>query len=86
VAAHSCLSFPISEVGIMQVTVIVDASGKLIAAHRAKPGARVGTGIGPVEKGHTSHLIDLPKDLEETTLQEVVKRFRVGADGKPGWG
>ena len=69
----------------MQVTVIVDASGKLVAAHRPAPGGPRRSGIGPAVSGHTSHAVDLPQDLESAPLHEVVKRFRIGEDGKPSW-
>jgi len=31
------------------------------------------------------HRLDLPQDMESAPLREVVKRFRIGDDGKPGW-
>jgi hypothetical protein len=29
------------------------------------------------------HSVDLPQDMETAPLHEVVKRFRIGGDGKP---
>jgi len=69
----------------MQMTVIVDASGKVIAAHRSAPGAAPRSGVRPARDNHTMHRLDLPQDMESAPLREVVKRFRIGDDGKPGW-
>jgi hypothetical protein len=69
----------------MQMTVVVDASGKVIAAHRATPGAALRSAIRPTRDDHTLHRLDLPPDMEAAPLHEVIKRLRVGDDGTPGW-
>jgi hypothetical protein len=69
----------------MQMTVIVDASGKVIAAHRPAPGVAPRSAIRPARDDHTMHRLDLPQDMEIAPLHEVVRRFRIGDDGKPGW-
>lgn len=69
----------------MQMTVIVDASGKVIAAHRPAPGGAPRSGIRPARDDHTMHRLDLPQYMERAPLLEVVKRIGIGDDGKPGW-
>jgi hypothetical protein len=67
----------------MPISVIVDANNKLVGAHRQTSEGTIKTGISPVKDGHVLHTVDLPEDLEKEPLHEVVKRFRIGSDGKP---
>ncbi len=69
----------------MQVTIIVDASGKLIGAHRAASGDLPRTGIRPAQDDHTLYTADLPPEMEALPLHRVIERFGLDANGQPGW-
>jgi hypothetical protein len=60
----------------MQLTVVLDQSGKVIAAIRSVQGQNVRAGILPATADHALHHIDLPAELDAAPLHEVIKRVR----------
>jgi hypothetical protein len=71
----------------MQLSVIVDRSGRLIAAMKRDgrtsegPGPRVG--IRPARADHQLHHIDLPTRFETFRIRQIVPHVKVYTDGRP---
>jgi hypothetical protein len=67
----------------MQMLVIVDPSGAVVAACRRTPERGLQASIRPFEQSHRLHQLDVPPALEQVPLHELVKRFHIGSDGRP---
>jgi hypothetical protein len=67
----------------MQIIIIVDPAGSVLAACRRTSEGNLQVGIKPVEQTHALHELDVPPALEQLSLHELVKRVRIGANRRP---
>lgn len=72
----------------MKLSIVTDQQGKIISvSHFGDVGDKVSgitkAGISP-EPGHKIHEIDLPKELEATSLLDLHKGFRIDLSKGPG--
>jgi len=62
----------------MKITVITGRAGKIVGTYRPAPSAKpeVGTGGALAGPGQAVHVIDLPKELENVTADELHRRLK----------
>ena len=67
----------------MEMTIIVDSSGSVVAACRRAQDSGPKIGISPAKQGHTQHELEIPPALERSPLHELVKRIRMDPGPRP---